>query len=125
MAFRYSTELRNAGLDARIQAVGPKPVLKIYAGAQAMGGRDPVGELVSMQLPDGWMGKADDGVVSSNGTWSGKATANGKAKSFRIYGGKTCHIEGSIPDEMKLDNPNIASGQMVTVEDFTIRSGNG
>jgi len=125
MAFRYSTELRNVGLDARIKAIGPKPVLKIYAGAQAMGGRDPQGELVSITLPDVWMSKADDGVASSQGPWSGKATADGKAKSFRIYAGKTCHVEGSIPEDMKLDNPNLAKGQLVTVEDFTIRAGNG
>ncbi len=126
MAFRYSTECRNAGLDARIAAIGPRPLLKIYSSAQSLAD-DPEGELVSFQLPADWMGKAKDGVVKSLGEWKAKAIADGEAKSFRIYNrtGDTCHIEGVIPDEMKLDNVNIAIEQTVTVAEFTIRSGNG
>lgn len=128
MAFRYSVELRNAGLDARIDAVGPAPVLKIYASAQAMG-RAPSGELVSIQLPRKWMSKAEDGVASSLGEWVGKAVGEGKAKSFGIYSGDTCHIDGAIPEDLKLDteveNPMISPGLTVTVSAFTIKSGNG
>lgn len=126
MAFRYSTECRNAGLDARIAAIGPRPLLKIYSSAQSLA-PNPEGELVSFQLGPEWMGKAKDGVVKSLGEWKGKAIADGEAKSFRIYdrSGDTCHIEGAIPDEMKLDNKNIAVDQTVTVQEFTIRSGNG
>lgn len=127
MAFRYSTELRNAGLDARIKAVGLRPVLKIFSSPQAMGDRNVSGELVSIQLPDNWMSKAVDGVVTTTAEFHATASADGRAKSFRIYDrtGKTCHIEGSIPEDMKLDNPIIAMKQLVTVEEFTIRSGNG
>lgn len=126
MTFRYSVELRNAGLDARMAAVGPSPVLKIYSSGPQIG-KQATGELISIQLEDGWMSKADDGVSSNTGDWRGTATGDGKAKSFRIYdkSGRTCHIEGAIPDDLKLDNPNIATGQTVTVTAFTVRSGNG
>lgn len=126
MAFRYSVELRNAGLDARIAAVGPSPILKIYSSGQQVG-KQASGELVSIQLEDGWMSKAEDGVASNTSDWKGAATGDGKAKSFRIYdkSGKTCHIEGAIPEEMKLDNPNLAVGQTVTVSAFAIKSANG
>lgn len=120
MAFRYSTELRNAGLDARIAAIGPSPVLKIFAGGLPHGT-----ELVSIPLPKQWMSKAEDGVATSTEEWQSKASGDGKAKSFRIYSGGVCHIEGAIPDDMKLDNTNIATGQTVTISAFTIRSGNG
>lgn len=121
MAFRYSVEVRNAGLDARIVAIGPSPVLKIFSG-----GLQSATELVSIQLEKEWMSKADDGVVSSLSEWHGKGTGDGKAKIFRFFdrAGKICHIEGSIPDDMRLDNPNIAIGQTVVVESFTIKSAN-
>jgi hypothetical protein len=124
MAFKYSVECRNAGLDARIACIGQRPLLKIYATAQ---GTKPVVELVSMALPAEWMGKAKNGTVMSVGEWKGRATTDGEAKSFRIYdrSGDICHIDGAIPDEMKLDNENIAVDQTVTVAEFTIRSGNG
>lgn len=127
MAFRYSEAVRNAGLDARIKAIGPRPILKLYAGVSAMTAGEPADELVSMTLPDTWMGKAKAGAVEKTGEWKGRAGAEGKAKSFRIYdrSGDTCHIEGQIPDDMKLDNPHLAPDQSVTITEFTIRSGNG
>ena len=126
MAFRYSVEVRNAGLDARIAAIGPSPLLKIFADDQAIDG-EPKALLVSLQLPRTWMGKAEDGAASNVGEWRGLAEADGKAKSFRIYDakGKTCHIEGAIPADLKLDNANLAVDQGVTIVGFTIRSGNG
>lgn len=125
MAFRYSVELRNAGLDARIAAVGPDPVCKLYSSGQSTGSIAK-GELAAIPLPKDWMTKADDGVVTNNGEWHGVAKAEGKAKSYRICDkAGTCHIEGAIPEDMKLDNPHLAPGQKVTVEVFTIRSGNG
>ena len=126
MTFRYSAELRNAGLDARIAAVGPGAVLKIFSSAQGAVGRQYSGELIAIKLPKAWMHRAEDGSVTANGLWQGTASADGKAKSFAICGGDgTPHIEGSIPDEMTLDNINIATGQTVTVSAFVIRSGNG
>ena len=44
---RYSEKLRNAGLDARVAAIGPSPTLHI---------RDASGSpLVTMTLPKKWM----------------------------------------------------------------------
>lgn len=125
MAFRYSTQLRDAGLDARVKAVGPSPVLKIYSEGQK--GGEVSGELVSINLPLAWMKKASDGIIESDEPWHGIATGKGMAKSFRIYdkAEKTCHIEGAIPDDMALDNRNIAPDQLVTVTVFVIKSGNG
>lgn len=131
MAFRYSVEVRNAGLDARIKAVGPRPLLRIYSAPQTKDGGDVAGELVEIQLPADWMSKAEDGVVTSTRLWHGMASASGKARSYRIYdsAGKTWHIEGAIPEDMKLDPPElkdeVIKGQVVTVSALTIRAGNG
>jgi|ERR1019366_6603271 hypothetical protein len=126
MALRYSLEVRNAGVDARIAAIGASPILKIYSTAQKMRAGDDEGELVAIKLPATWMSKAEDGASHDVGKWNGKATGKGESKSFRIYGADEadCHIEGSIPEEMELNNPHLAPGQSVTVESFVIKSGN-
>ena len=77
MAFRYSLEVRNAGLDARIAAVGPAPVLNLYDGKTV---------LVAIKLPDIWMTKAENGVVKSVGRWTARAIGKGVANRFRFDG---------------------------------------
>jgi hypothetical protein len=126
MALRYSVDVRNAGLDARVAAIGPAPVLKIYGEAAKLGGARSK-PLVIIQLPAKWMAKAEDGVAAKIGEWTGIPKVKGQAKSFCLYnkGQNICHIEGSIPDNLKLEHPHLAPGVAVTVEEFTIKAGNG
>lgn len=118
MTLRYSVELRNAALNARIAAIGPAPILKIYDGET---------ELVAMKLPNRWMTKAEDGAIKLAGRWQGRPHRPGKADAFCIYSrdGKRCCIEGDIPAEMELDNPHLAPDLSFTVDNFIIKTGNG
>lgn len=133
MAHRYSVEARNAGLDARAVCIGPSPVLKIFGGnAPEVGcvGADPNGLLVTMALPKDWMAPADGGVKQKTGTWSGNASSDGEAKSYRIYdANEVCHAQGDVSaprggGQMILDNPNLAPGQAVTVQRYSWTAGN-
>lgn len=121
---RYSVELRNAGLDARIKAVGPNARLKLYANRQ--GGKITPKCLAEIALPETWIGKAENGEAKATAPWTGKAVAEGEAKSFAICNAQdVICIDGAIPDNLKLKNPHMAPGQAVIVTACTIKSGNG
>ena len=58
------------------------------------------------------------------------ADASGTAGHFRIYAsdGTTAHMQGSVTmtgggGDMTLDNTNVAVGQQITVNTFTITAG--
>lgn len=123
---RYSEELRNAGLDARIALLGPGSVLKIFGEAlEEFDGKEPEA-LLSIKLPDPWMSKASNGTISKRGVWAAKASGTGKAKSFRICDAKgRPHMQGEVPKDMTLDNDDIKKGQTAGVQVFVIASGNG
>jgi hypothetical protein len=127
MAYQYSVAVRNAKLDAVETAVGASPVLKIFSGAEPANcaAADPTGLLCTIALPADWMTAAATGSKGKTGTWSAAASAGGVASSWRIYAsdGVTCHIQGNTAD-MTFDNTNIANGQAVTVNSFTLTAGN-
>jgi hypothetical protein len=127
MAFQYSVAVRNAGLDSRETTIGTLAVLKIFSGAEPANcaAADPTGLLVSMTLPSDWMNAASTGTKTKLGTWSATASGTGTAASWRLYAsdGTTCHVQGNMTD-MTLDNNSIASGQVVTVNTFTLTAGN-
>ena len=127
MTYQYSAAVRNAKLDAVETAVGTLAVVKIFSGAEPANcaAADPAGLLVSMTLPSDWMNAASAGSKTKLGTWSTAASGTGTAASWRLYAsdGTTCHVQGNMTD-MTLDNTSIASGQVVTVNTFTITSGN-
>lgn len=114
-------------MDAIETAVGTVPVIKIFSGAEPANcaAADPAGPLVLMTLPSDWMNAASAGAKTKTGVWSGTASGTGTAASWRLYAsdGTTCHVQGSMTD-MVLDNNSISSGQVVTVNTFTITSGN-
>jgi hypothetical protein len=128
MAFQYSVTIRNNKLDQVESTTGVSAVLKIFSGAEPANcaATDPSGPLVTMTLPSDWMNAASTGSKTKLGTWSGTASGTGTAASFRIYESTatTCHIQGNIGTDMTLDNTSIASGQVVTVNTFTITAGN-
>lgn len=118
MTLRYSEKIRNAGLDARIEAIGPSPVLRIYGDGNKA--------IVEITLPVAWMSKAKDGMAHKTGAWSAVAARKGEAKTFEISDADGyAHMTGAFPIDMTLDNPNIEVSQTVVVGTFVIAAGNG
>lgn len=131
MAYQYSVAVRNAKLDQIESTIGTAAVLKIFSGAEPANcaAADPAGLLATLSLPSDWMANAAAGAKAKAGSWSASASGSGVAASFRIYdsGLAACHIQGSVGQgsgDLSLDNTNIASGQTVTVNTFTITAGN-
>jgi hypothetical protein len=131
MALQQSVTVRNARLDSIETTVGTAPILKIFSGAVPANcaAADPAGALVSMTLPSDWMSNAASGSKAKSGTWSATASGSGTAASWRLYDstGTTCHLQGTCGQgsgDLSLDNTNIASGQTVTVNTFSITAGN-
>ena len=133
MAFQLSDDVRNATLSAIETTVGTAPILTISSGAApsdcASANTGTV--LATMNLPSDFLGTPSSGVVNLLGSWQDlSADATGIAGHFRIHNstGTTCHMQGSITatgngGDMELDNPNIATGQQISITSFTITAG--
>lgn len=131
MSLQYSVAVRNAKLDQVEASIGASAVLKIFSGAVPANcaAADPAGLLCTINLPADWMANAATGSKAKAGTWSAAASASGVAASFRVYAsdGTTCGLQGTVGQgagDLSLDNTNIANGQTVTVNTFSITSGN-
>jgi len=133
MALQYSVNIRDAQANQIESTIGASPILEIRTGNPPANTSavDSGILLVSMTLPADWLGVASNGAVSKLGTWSATASAGGTAGHFRIKDstGTTVHIQGTVTatgggGDMELDNTNIASGQTVTINAFSITVGN-
>jgi len=131
MPLQYSVAVRNARLDAVESTIGVSPTLEIRTGAPPANAAaaDSGTLLATINLPSDWMAAAASGSKALLGTWQANASAAGTAGHFRIKQGATCHAQGTITatgggGDMTLDNTNIASGQQITVNSFTLTSGN-
>lgn len=133
-----SDAVRNAGLDAYETTIGTAAILRLYNGTP------PANETASLAgntllaegaLPSDWLGAASGGVKSKAGTWTvtgqSGAGAGVDATFGRIYAsdGTTSHVQFTVGEtadspEMVLDNKNIANGQVVTVNSFSLTAGN-
>ena len=134
MAFKFSTAVRNARLDAIETTISTAPVLTIRTGSPpadcAAANTGTV--LATFTLPSNWMGDAASGVKSKAGTWSdASADATGTAGHFRIHESTatTCHIQGTITatglgGDMTLNSTTITSGDTVTISAFGLTDGN-
>ena len=85
--------------------------------------------LVEMALPADWMNAASAASKTKLGTWSGTGAAAGTAGYFRIVdnAGTTAHVQGTCGQgtgDLSLDNTNIAVGQTVSVNSFTLNAAN-
>ena len=124
---QYSVALRNAALDIKETTIGPSAILKVFSGIKPANcaAADPTGLLCTIALSAGWMAAAVGGVKSKLGAWTGTASADGAAASWRIYAadGATCGMQGDMVD-MTIDSTSLAVGQTVTVNTFTITAGN-
>ena len=136
MAIQLRSTIRDARLNTIESTGGGSCALKIFTGAQpadvtqANSGTD----LCTINLPADWMADASGGSKAKAGTWSGTASAGAGATPghFRIYNsqatmdGTTCILQGSAgvgSGDLSFDG-TITSGQTVTINTFTLTSGN-
>lgn len=137
MTMQYSVAVRNARLDSVESTISTAPKLQLRSGAPPANcaAADSGTMLCEITLPSDWMAAASSGSKSKSGTWSGTGDAGAGAGTdaghFRIKdsAGTTTHIQGTVTDtggggDMTLDNANIASGQAVAVNTFTLTGSN-
>lgn len=134
MSLQFSTDVRNARLDAIESTIGTSPVLKLRTGAPPAncGSGDSGTVCATMTLPSNWLGDAGSGQKSLAGTWEDLgADAAGTIAHFRIYdsGGSTCKVQGTVTitgggGDMTLDNNVVAVGQKITITSATFTEGN-
>lgn len=131
MALQYSVAVNNARLDAVETATGASAKLRIYTGAPPANCAAAASGtlLVDIALPADWMSAASGGSKAKLGTWSAAASAAGVAGYFRITdtAGTTAHVQGTCGQgtgDLSLDNTNIASAQVVTVNSFSLTAAN-
>jgi hypothetical protein len=135
MALQFSTQVRNARLDAVETSIGAGPTLRIYSGAKPALITDlATGVLLAEKvLPTDWMAAASAGSKAKLGDWTmtghADAGAGTNAGYFRISQGTTVHAQGTVTatgsgGDMTIDNPSIAYLQTVIVDTFTLNEGN-
>jgi hypothetical protein len=137
MPLQYSVTLRNNQLDQIESTTGTSAKLHLYSGSvPANCAAAATGTLLlDMALPSDWMNAASSGSKTKLGTWTGTGAAGAgsgtTAGYFRVMNsaGSVCHVQGTVTitgggGDMTLDNPNIANGQTVTVNTFTINAAN-
>lgn len=134
MAVQFSTDVRNARLDAIETTIGTTPILKMRTGAQPANcaAADTGTVVATINMPSDWMDAASGGIKGKAGTWAdSSADADGDAAHFRIYdsGGSTCKMQGSVTvtgggGDMTVDNVDFNPGQPFTVTGFNITDGN-
>jgi hypothetical protein len=129
MAFQYGVALRNNQV-AQIQAtIGASGTLKIFSGAEPANcaAADPTGLLATITLPAAFL-TSSGGVTTIAGSWTTSASGGGagtNAQSFRMYDGSSvCHVQGNVTTDLVLNNVNIATGQTVSVTQFSVTAGN-
>jgi hypothetical protein len=128
MALDLNNVLANFGLD---QIYGTKfpagSLLRIRTGAVAGAENADSGTVLStITTPASPWATASGGSKAKSGTWQdGSAAASGTAAHFRLSdsGGTYCE-EGTITatgggGDLTLDNTNIATAQVVTVNSYT------
>jgi hypothetical protein len=133
MAIQYSTTVNNAQLDSKETTIGTAPVMRIYSGSMPAncGTASSGTKLTEDALPSDWMNAASSASKTKLGTWTLNGITGGTAGYFRIYESTmtTCHMQGTVTatgggGDMTLDNTSIATSQVITVNTFTINSGN-
>lgn len=133
MVMQYSVTLRNNQLDQVESTTGVSAKLQLRSGAAPANcaTADSGTLLAEIALPSDWMAAASSGSKAKTGTWTGTGAAAGTIGHFRVKdsAGTTCHIQGTVTatgggGDMTVDNTNIAVGQAVTVNTFSITAGN-
>lgn len=138
MAISYSATVKNAKLDQIETTIGTAAILRVYNGTApatadtALSGNTLLAEGT---LPSDYLAAASAGSKAKAGAWTltGQAGAGaGTAGTFfRLFNtaGTVCHMQGTFTasgggGDMTIDNNSIANAQSITVNTFTITSGN-
>jgi hypothetical protein len=135
MALQFSVAVRNARLDAIESTVGASAKLRLLSDSKpASCASAQTGDLLAeMLLPTDYMSVASSGQKAKLGTWEDlTADLDGVIGYFRVVdnAGTTCHIQGTVTavavgtGNMLVDNTNVAAGQAITVDSFTLTDGN-
>lgn len=135
--FQFGDLVRDARLNAVESTTGTAAKLRIFTGAlPANCAAADSGTLIAdLTLPSDWMNASAAGVKTKLGTWTGLGHANAgagmDAGHFRIKNsaGTVTHVQGDVTatgggGALTLDSINIATGQPVTVNTFTLTDGN-
>ncbi len=131
MTVKLSTTVRNAIVSCFESEIGTAPILYLRSGSPPSNITDSDSGtlIVQITLPSDWL-TVSNGVASKNGTWSATASAAGTIGHFRLKdsSGTTTHIQGTVTitgsgGDMTVDNPDLQSGQTLTVTSFTITAG--
>lgn len=128
---QYSVAVNNARLDSIETTIGASARLHLYTGAiPANCAAAATGtKVLDIVLPADYMGNASNASKVKQGTWSGTAIAAGTVGYYRIVDSTGAvvgmqGVAGMSGTEMILDNTNVAVGQTVTVNTFTINAAN-
>ncbi|WP_444452048.1 hypothetical protein ACTTAI_13400 [Rhodobacter capsulatus] len=131
MATQFSTDVRNAVLNAIETTIGTAPTLELRSGpppANAAAADTGV-LLASMTLPSDWMADAANGAKGLLGTWQDSAAdAAGTVGHYRIKASGACRVQGTVTitgggGDMTLDNPALTVGQVVTITGYNLLAG--
>ena len=133
MAVQLSVDVRNGRLDSIETVIGASPLLAFRTGAPPVNcaAANSGSLLENMPLPADYFAAAVSGAKAKTGTWTGSADAGGVVGHFRMMnnGDTVCHMQGTVTGsggggDMEVDNVNIANGQTITVNTFTMTDGN-
>lgn len=129
MALAYSTDLRNARLDAITTAAGNAALLRIYDGTRPASGGAATTLLAELTCGTPFAAGAAAGVLTLDSiTQDASANASGTATWFRIVtSGGTFVADGDVGtsgSDLNLSTTTIVSGHPVAVTSFTITEGN-
>jgi hypothetical protein len=133
VALQLSVIVRDAELNAIEAAVNGTgaATLEIRSGTVPTNcaAADTGTALAIVSLGADWLAGPSGGVVAKTGpAWTdASADATGTAAYFRIKGGTTCHIQGTVGTsgtDMIVDNTSFNAGQQFTINSFSITMGN-
>lgn len=132
MTNQYDTNLRNTLCDAYESNIGTTPTLELRSGAPPANcaAADSGTLLATGTLPSDWLNAASSGSKTIIGTYSltGQSGAGSGTNvgHFRLKtSGGTCKHQGTVTvtgggGDMTMNNINVANGQAVTVNAFTV-----
>lgn len=133
MALQFSTDIRNAMLNAIESTTGTSAILKLWSGtkpancAAADAGDGDV--LAQWSLASDWMDAAASGqkAFSDLPLEEDAALADGQATHFRLYdsGGSTCVMQGTVTEaggggDAIINNDAVETGQPVSITVATL-----
>lgn len=132
---KYSSSLKAAQLNAITSVVGANAVIRIYGGSKPASPDVAVSSqplLASINCSATFAPAAVGGLLTVNpladGTGTAAAGEGTQATWFRLVtAGGVGHVDGTVGIsncDMNLNNPNIASGQTISVASMTITNPN-